>query len=45
MWLLALEALGAFFLFALIIWWTMYSGKKPDHAKKKIETNKKADQN
>lgn len=30
MWLLMLEALGAFFLLAFIVWWTMYSGRKPD---------------
>jgi hypothetical protein len=29
MWLLALEAFGAFFLFAFIVWWTMFAGKKP----------------
>lgn len=29
MWLLAVEALGAFFLFAFIVWWTMFSGQKP----------------
>jgi hypothetical protein len=28
MWLLAIEAMGAFFLFAFIVWWTMFSGKK-----------------
>lgn len=45
MWLLAVEALGAFFLFALIIWWTMYSGKKPAPTKKKTDTKKEADRN
>jgi hypothetical protein len=28
MWLLLLEALGALLLFVLIIWWTMFSGRK-----------------
>ncbi len=45
MWLLAVEALGAFFLFALIVWWTMYSGKKPTHTNKGADTKKDADQN
>ncbi|WP_189396726.1 hypothetical protein [Janthinobacterium lividum] len=29
MWILMIEALVAFFLLAFIVWWTMYSGKKP----------------
>ncbi|MGK5077019.1 hypothetical protein [Janthinobacterium sp. HLX7-2] len=29
MWILMVEALVAFFLLAFIVWWTMYSGKKP----------------
>ncbi len=29
MWILVLEAMVAFFLLAFIVWWTMYSGKKP----------------
>lgn len=29
MWLLMIEALVAFFLLVFIVWWTMYSGKKP----------------
>ncbi|MBI3712749.1 MAG: hypothetical protein HY253_07275 [Burkholderiales bacterium] len=45
MWLLAVEALGAFFLFVLIVWWTMYSGKKPAHTKKKSDTKKETDPN
>jgi hypothetical protein len=28
-WLL-LEAAGAFFIFVFIVWWTMFSGRKPD---------------
>jgi hypothetical protein len=30
MWLLALEACGATLLFIFIVWWTMFSGRKPD---------------
>lgn len=30
MWLLALEACGATLLFVFIVWWTMFSGRKPD---------------
>lgn len=42
MWLLAVEALGAFGLFAFIVWWTMFSGKKPSNknTKKTSETDK-----
>ncbi|CDG85297.1 hypothetical protein [Janthinobacterium agaricidamnosum] len=29
MWVLIIEALVAFFLLVFIVWWTMYSGKKP----------------
>ncbi len=29
MWLIFVEATGAFLVFALIIWWTMYSGARP----------------
>ena len=28
MWLLILEALGALAVFVLIVWWTMFSGRK-----------------
>lgn len=31
MWLLFLEAGVAMFLLIFIVWWTMFSGKKPDH--------------
>lgn len=30
MWLVALEACFAFCVFAFIVWWTMFSGRKPD---------------
>lgn len=30
MWLLALEACGATLLFIFIVWWTMFSGRKPE---------------
>jgi hypothetical protein len=30
MWLLILEATAAFFIFAFIIWWTMYHGREPE---------------
>lgn len=36
MWLLMLEALGAFFLLAFIVWWTMYSGRKPEPRDKRL---------
>lgn len=41
MWLLAIEALGAFFLFAFIVWWTMFSGQKPP-AKPQDKSEKKS---
>jgi hypothetical protein len=28
MWLIVLEALGALLLLVLIVWWTMFSGRK-----------------
>lgn len=31
MWLLGLEAAVAMFLLIFIVWWTMFSGKKPHH--------------
>ena len=31
MWLLFLEAGVAMFLLIFIVWWTMFSGKKPTH--------------
>lgn len=30
MWWLILEAAGAFFIFVFIVWWTMFSGRKPE---------------
>lgn len=30
MWLLLLEAGVAFLLLAFIVWWTMFSGRKPE---------------
>jgi hypothetical protein len=41
MWLLALEAMGAFFIFVFIVWWTMFSGKKPS---KQNQPQKKTDE-
>ena len=29
MWILVIEAVAALFLLVFIVWWTMYSGKKP----------------
>lgn len=29
MWFLMIEACVAFFLLVFIVWWTMFSGKKP----------------
>jgi len=43
MWLLAVEALGAFCLFAFIVWWTMFSGKKP--SSKNTKNDRETDQN
>ena len=31
MWLVFVEAIGAFIVFSLIIWWTMFSTPKPPH--------------
>lgn len=31
MWLLMLEAGAAMFILVFIVWWTMFSGKKPEH--------------
>jgi hypothetical protein len=30
MWLLILEALGALALLLFIVWWTMFSGRRPE---------------
>ena len=32
MWLIFVEATGAFFVFAFIVWWTMFSGCEPNTA-------------
>ncbi len=42
MWLLALEAFGAFFIFVFIIWWTMFSGRP--NKKSDSKTSEKRDQ-
>lgn len=34
MWLIAIEVMGAFFLFAFIIWWTMFPSKKTKKSSK-----------
>jgi hypothetical protein len=45
MWLLALEACGATLLFVFIVWWTMFSGRKPERPTKPTkEAENKADQ-
>ena len=47
MWLVALEACFAFFVFAFIVWWTMFSGRKPDRkppAKSLLPKDKGEDQ-
>lgn len=31
MWLLMLEAVGAMGLLVFIVWWTMFSGPRPQH--------------
>jgi len=30
MWLLILEALGALAILVFIVWWTMFSGRRPE---------------
>jgi hypothetical protein len=32
MWIVLLEALGALLIFVVIIWWTMFSGRKGGEA-------------
>lgn len=36
MWLLFLEAGVAFLLLAFIVWWTMFSGRKPGSPRKAL---------
>lgn len=40
MWWLILEAGAAFFIFVFIVWWTMFSGRKPDQS---VQTKKTVD--
>ncbi len=40
MWWLILEAGAAFFIFVFIVWWTMFSGRKPDRS---VQTKNPAD--
>jgi hypothetical protein len=42
MWLLMIEALIALFLLVFIVWWTMYSGRKPDHTGQPLPGQKDA---
>lgn len=41
MWILMLEAGVALFLLVFIVWWTMYSGKKPTDHSPRITDEKK----
>lgn len=41
MWILMLEAGVALFLLVFIVWWTMYSGKKPTDHTPRITDEKK----
>lgn len=43
MWLLLLEAGFALCLLIFIVWWTMFSGRKPDQPVKKDETPQSED--
>jgi hypothetical protein len=44
MWILMVEAGVALFLLVFIVWWTMYSGKKPtDHSQRPRVTDQKDD--
>lgn len=40
-WILLIEAAVALGLFLFIIWWTMFSGKKKDHAASRSESKDK----
>jgi hypothetical protein len=42
MWLLMAEALVALFLLVFIVWWTMYSGRKPDRTDQPLPGEKDA---
>lgn len=43
MWWLILEAGSAFFIFVFIVWWTMFSGRKPDRHSKPTQINTQHD--
>lgn len=45
MWWLILEAGGAFFIFVFIVWWTMFSGRKPDQSVQTKNPSDKKDDN
>jgi len=38
MWILLLEAGAALFLLVFIVWWTMFSGRNPEHPSSKRPT-------
>jgi hypothetical protein len=40
MWLLALEACGATLLFVFLVWWTMFSGRKPENRAQQSKVKK-----
>ena len=41
MWILMIEAGVALFLLVFIVWWTMYSGKKPTDDQQRLNPPKK----
>ena len=41
MWILMVEAGVALFLLVFIVWWTMYSGKKPTDHTPRVTDDKK----
>jgi hypothetical protein len=43
MWVLMIEAVFAFFLLVFIVWWTMYSGRKPAPRKPALPEREKSD--
>ena len=44
MWLLVLEAVGAVALLVLIVWWTMFSGRRRGELESSVEEAEAADQ-
>lgn len=44
MWLLMLEAVGAMALLVLIVWWTMFSGRRRGEREPNAEEAEPADQ-